>query len=195
MGNDGQPKRAVINQEQLPMLFPTHRHTAAFWEQLGRTIATFSFLEEVLGKAIFAFTATHAYGDNEVDEAYKRWLPRLEKALTDTLLPLAESYGKAVQEHPNATIVNVSELVDDIKSATAIRNVLCHGSWRSPSDDGASVPLFVNKKKEIFELAIDTEYLEKVRRHVVELACAVINSVTHMGLQFPGGTGPGRPIA
>ena len=32
-----------------------------FWEQLGRTVATYGFLEEVLGKAIFAFTATRNY--------------------------------------------------------------------------------------------------------------------------------------
>ena len=53
-------KRFIVDLNKLPSLFPTHRHSPMFWEALGRTIATFGFLEEVLGKAIFAFTATHS---------------------------------------------------------------------------------------------------------------------------------------
>jgi hypothetical protein len=51
--------------------FLTHRHSPQFWEQLGRTIATCGFLEEVLGKAIFAFTATRNYSPDEIDAAYQ----------------------------------------------------------------------------------------------------------------------------
>ncbi len=99
-----------------------------------------------------------------------------------------------MRDHPDATIENLEELVADIKNATVIRNVLCHGLWRSPDKDGASIPLFVSKKKEVFETPINTAYLEQVQKHVAELACAVINTVTHMGWQFPGGAGPGKPI-
>ena len=56
-----------------------------FWENLGRTIATFGFLEEVLGKAIFAFTATTRYPESEVEAAFEKWLPTLERALIDQL--------------------------------------------------------------------------------------------------------------
>jgi hypothetical protein len=31
-------------------------------------------------------------------------------------------------------------------------------------------------------------------RHVAELVCVVVSSVTHMGWQFPGSHGPGLPI-
>ncbi len=31
----------------LPPSFPTHQHSPKFWEQLGRTVATFGCLEEV----------------------------------------------------------------------------------------------------------------------------------------------------
>jgi hypothetical protein len=143
MGKDGDVKRAIVNQRDLPPMFPTHGHPAQFWEALGRAIATFGFLEETLGKAIFAFTGTRTYSEQEAEEAYKSWLPQLEKALTDQLWNLAEAYGKAVRDHPDATIENLEELVADIKNATVIRNVLCHGSWRSPDKDGASIPLFV----------------------------------------------------
>ncbi len=56
--NNNQAKRLIVDRDKLPPLFPTHRHSPQIWEQLGRTVATYGFLEEVLGKAIFAFTAT-----------------------------------------------------------------------------------------------------------------------------------------
>jgi hypothetical protein len=148
----------------------------------------------VLGRAIFAFTATRAYSPDEIDAAYQAWLPQLERALTDQLWNLAESYGKAVRNNPASTITNVETLVENIKKATIIRNVLCHGSWRAPNTNGASVPLFVNRQKEVFETPIDVPYLKQVQAYVVELICGVVSSVTHMGWEFPGGTGPGKPI-
>jgi hypothetical protein len=191
---NGDVKRAVVDRDSLPPMFPTHRHAPQFWEQLGRTIATYGFLEEVLGKAIFAFTATRSYSAEEIDAAYQAWLPRLERALTDQLWNLAESYGLAAKENPATTTDNVAELVEDIKKATVLRNVLCHGSWRTPDANGASVPFFVNRKKEVFSSAIDVAFLQQVQAHVAELACNVVDTVTHMGWRFPGGAGPGKPI-
>ncbi|MHC1701718.1 MAG: hypothetical protein AB9900_12245 [Humidesulfovibrio sp.] len=188
-------KRFVIDQDRLPVLFPTHCHTAQFWEHLGRAIATFGFLEETLGKAIFAFTATRRYdSDEEAKAAYDKWLPTLERALTDQLWSLAESYGKVVHENADSTLINAPELVEDIQKATVYRNVLCHGSWRAPDAAGKSVPLFVNRKMEIFETPVDIEFLRNVQRHVAQLCCAVRNSVTHMGYRFPGSAGPGKAI-
>ena len=192
--NDDEVNRSIIDRDKLPPSFPTHRHSPQFWEQLGRTIATFGFLEEVLGKAIFAFTATLKYSSDEIEAAYQAWLPQLERALTDQLWNLAESYGQAAHNNPATTTENVDELVEDVKRATVIRNVLCHGSWRTPNADGASLPLFVNRQKQVFDTAIDIAYLKQVQAHVVELACNVMDSVTHMGWRFPGGAGPGKPI-
>ena len=48
--NDDEVNRSIIDRDRLPPLFPTHRHAPQFWEQLGRTIATHGFLEEVWGK-------------------------------------------------------------------------------------------------------------------------------------------------
>lgn len=186
--------RHVIDRASLPTDFPTHYHTAEFWESLGRTVATFAVLEDVLCKAIFAFTTTRPYCDTEINEAYEQWLPKLQRALSDQLRGLIDTYGKAVREHADATITNLTELLEDMIAASKIRNVLCHGSWRIPDQNGASVPFFVNKQNERFETPINRAWLEQTRQHVVTLICAVINTVTHMGWQFPGSTGPGVPI-
>ena len=175
-------------------MFPTHRHEPEFWEYLGRTIASFGFLEEVLGKAIFASTATRRYKTDEIDSAYEAWLPKLERALTDQLVKLADSYGKAMRDNPDTTTENISELVEAIKAAAVYRNVLCHGSWRTPDANGASIPLFVNRKREVFETPIDVALLRQIQAHVAELSCSVVDTITLMGWQFPGGAGPGKRI-
>lgn len=193
MEND-EVNRAIINRGKLPLMFPTHGHSPDFWEQLGRTIATFGFLEEVIVKAIFAFTGTRQYSPEEIESAYQAWLTQLERALTDQLWNLAESFGKAARDNPATTTENIDDLIEDLKKATVIRNVLCHGSWRLPDENGASVPLFINRNKEKFDTPIDLAYLKQVQVHVVDLICSVIDTVTHMGWQFPGGAGPGKPI-
>ena len=78
---------------------------------------------------------------------------------------------------------------------SAIRNLLCHGSWSNkPDNQGRSFPIYYNRKLEAYGAPIDIAYLQQLRDHVVELACAVINSVTLMGWQFPGSSGPGTPL-
>ncbi|TIS99179.1 MAG: hypothetical protein E5W87_22835 [Mesorhizobium sp.] len=184
----------LIDRERLPPEFPTHLHSAAFWETLGRAIATYGFLEETLGKAIFAFTGTRETADDAIEAEFGKWLVTLRRALIDPLGGLIDAYDRAVQNHPGATISNLPDLIHDLRAAATLRNVLCHGSWRAPDEDGRAVPLFVDRKDRIFETPIDVAYLEQTQRHVVELICAVVNSVTHMGWQFPGSKGPGLEV-
>lgn len=184
----------IVDYNGLPKNFPTHSHDPAFWESLGRAVATFGFLEEVLCKAIFAFTATKPYSDSEIIEAYENWLPKLQRALTDQLWNLIEAYGKAVNEHPDAKIENLTELLEDLKSASKIRNVLCHGSWRTPDQNKASMPFFVNKKNEIFDTPLNKAWLDHTQQDTTKLICAIISTVTYMGWQFPGSISPGTPI-
>lgn len=97
-------------------------------------------------------------------------------------------------QHPDATLTNLQDLLDDLRKAAELRNVLCRTSWRVPDAAGRSIPHYVDRKHRVFETPIDVAYLDQVRRHVVELTCAVINSVSHMGWQFPGSQSPGKQI-
>jgi len=190
-----EPKRYIVNIEALPDKFPTHKHDADFWESLGRAVATFGFLEEILGKAIFALTATRRYKDEvEAQQAYVQWLPTLERALIDPLGKLIEAFGKATHDNPDAKIDNLDALLIDLRKASAMRNILCHGSWRPPDANEASLPFFVNRQKMVVDSPMDCAFLNQVQQHTAELACAVINTVTHMGFQFPGSKGPGIAI-
>lgn len=114
----------IINKQALPENFPTHRHDPAFFECLGRAVATFGFLEETLTKAIFSFSATRPYKSNEINKAYEKWLPMLERTLSDPLGNLIQTYGKCVRDHPSATITNLGELIKDLEDASKLRNVI-----------------------------------------------------------------------
>lgn len=193
MGNE---KRAghVINRSALPEEFPTQLHEPAFWEALGRAVATYGFLEDVLCKAIFSFTATTTYGEEEIEDAYKAWLPTLERALVDPLGNLIDVYGKAVRNNGDSTIENLDDFLKELRDASIIRNVICHGFWGAPDFTGATIPSFVNKQKEIFDTPIDRSFLAQLQRATTSLACTVIDTVTHMGWQFPGSNSPGETI-
>lgn len=188
----GPPAR--IDRESLPVLWPTTHCPATFWEHLGRTIAAFGLLEDVLGKAIFAFTATTEYSEEAAVEALAKWDQQLHQALTDTLWPLSEVYGKVVRAHQEADSKNVGDLVDDIKKASKVRNALCHGSWRAPDASGKADLYYFDKREGKFNTPIDISHLRQVQAHVVDLICSVIDSVTVLGWAFPGGAGPGEEI-
>ncbi|EKE18848.1 MAG: hypothetical protein ACD_9C00214G0002 [uncultured bacterium] len=175
----------IIDQKQLPNQYPTHKHAPEFWEALGRAVATFGFLEEVLGKVIFVLTGTRPFEESEIDRAYKELLPRLERALSDPLGGLINSFENAVKEHPDAKKCNIKELVKDLREASKVRNVICHGSWRIPDSAGASLPLFVNSKMKIVDTKIDCAFLYQLQKHANCLACWVIDVVTCSGLPFP----------
>ena len=185
-------KPSYLDRSALHALHPTHELPGPFWEELGRTVGSFGFLEEVLGKAIFAFTATKNYSEDEIEDAYKAWLRELESALSDPLCRLAKSYGTAVKGFKDST--SIDELVQAIKDAAKLRNILCHASWRVPDQEGKSLPFFVSLKKQVCETKFDIASLRRIHDHVRELACDVIDSVTLTGYAFPGMDGPGERI-
>ena len=187
-------KGYIVNQMGLPVGYPTHAHDTRFWESLGRAVATFGFLEEVLLRAIFALTLTTPYDEREIDAAYAAWLPKITRSLSDPLGNLIDTYGKAAREHPDVRVECLEDLLADLRTACKTRNAICHGSWQAPDSEGRSIPFYVNKQGEKFETAVDCDFLDQLQKAVAGLACTVINTVTHMGLQFPGSDGPGRVV-
>jgi hypothetical protein len=192
---DNKTKRYVVDRGHIPENCPTHRHSPAFWESLGRAVATFGFLEEVLGKAVFALTATRPYSDKGLEEAFENWKPIIRQCLNGQLGGLIDTYQKALKDHPDSTLSNPEDLADDLREASRIRNVLCHGSWNeAPNDEGKSVPFFFDKKLLKFDTPVDVNFLDQTQKHTVSLIYDVMDSIKNMGLQFPGTSGPGRPI-
>lgn len=196
-------RKFIVDRNNLPKNFPTHRQAPEFWETLGRTVGTFSFLEDILKKAIFALELTRKYSSEEdFKNAYEKWKGNIEATMADTLYKLAVSYHKLTQTHQEfqSDSEKINELVESLKKASQIRNVLCHGTWGIPDSNGKSLPSFTrrdpkgSKEIEIFETQVDINFLEQVRKHVSNLICDVIDSITSKGWKFPGWNNPGKPI-
>jgi hypothetical protein len=194
MTDTSEIKKFEVDCGQLPSLFPTDRHNADFWEALGRAVATFGFLEQTLGKAIFAITATRKIDPDQFEEEYKSWIPTLEKALSDALGGLIDSYEKAIQSNNNIKTEDLSNLLTSLREVAERRNVICHGSWQPPDGQGRSLPFFVDRKRRVWDTPIDIAHLIQLQQFVAGLVCKVVNTVTLMGYQFPGSNGPGKPI-
>src|SRR5690242_8341057 len=90
--------------DRLPPGFPTQTHSPAFWEALGRAVATFGFLEETLCKAIFAYTGMQEMPEAQFSAAYEKWVLTLRRALSDPLSNLINAYAKAVREYGDPII-------------------------------------------------------------------------------------------
>lgn len=183
-----------LARDKLPRKFPTHGLNSDFAEQLGRTIGAFGFLEEVLGKAIFALSATRIYPEDEIEQKLAEWLPTLQRALSDPLQNLIEKYLKELRAHPDNKIANISEFEEDLKSLPPIRNAFCHASWRSLDDNGFTKPYFCNRRGEFWDDPVDVNYLKRVEKATTSLAIEVIDSVTVMGWSFPGSGKAGKAI-
>ncbi len=184
-----------INEAQLAQDYPTHLHSKEFWEALGRAVATFGFLEETLAKAIFALSATSPVPDGtDPEAAVIEWIKSLERTVSDPLGPLIGRYEKLLRNHPEQRVEGIDHLIADLRRASEVRNAICHGSWGKPDAQGKSLPFFIDRNLRKIETPFDAALLDQLRSGTVGLACSVMNTVTHMGYQFPSSAGPGEPI-
>jgi hypothetical protein len=189
-----------IDRRGLPNDYPTNLHQPKFWAELGRTIATFGFLEETLGRAIFAISLTTEYDEKDIDKALEKWKSTLPLNLTDTLHPLAERFEASVKAHQEANKARAALIAAEVKRLAEIRNALCHGSWRKPDIQGKSLLHYIAKKAvtdtgvKPYEPKISVKWLQRRRAEALELICDVIDTVTELGWQFPGSTGTGDVI-
>lgn len=188
------PKGHVIDREKLHTDYPTHCHEPPFWEEMGRTVAAFGFIEEMLGKSIYALTGTKEIDPEGNPELFNEWIKTLEKALTDQLGGLILGYEKALAENERTKGKDYSKQIDELKQAKDIRNALCHGSWDKPDDQGRSIPKFVNRKLMIFDTPVDVDFLRQTRAGLRHIACDILDSVTSVGYKFPGSDSPGEQL-
>jgi hypothetical protein len=131
-----EPKKSAVDLTKQPSSFSTQMHAPAIWVALGRTVAIFRFLEDTLGKAIFAYTGMGKIPEEQSDEAEENrtLILQHENAVSESFSSLVATYRKAVRDHDGATIENLSYLLDHLKEAEKLRNVPCHESWKKKPD-------------------------------------------------------------
>ncbi len=71
---------------------PVHDPTVQLWEQIGRAVATFGMLEDLLPRALYIITGYQRVDETEdTNQQVEEWCARLIKSMSDTLGGLALS--------------------------------------------------------------------------------------------------------
>lgn len=189
----------MIDREQLPKDWPTSPGEAAFWTELGRAVATFTFLEDTLARAHFALTATRRYDDFEqANAAYSQWMKQLEQSLTDSLNPLTDKIEKAFEGDNRVPPDIGASIVARLRELRVWRNALCHGTWENFATDGSAHLRHFRKGSdgpEQLQDRLTLETISSIRAETTELTISVVDIVAAAGVRLPGSALPGFDAA
>ena len=94
-------KYLPIDRDILPADWPLRRGEPAFWEELGKTVAAFGYLENALTLACYTLSATPekaASARADGDEAVSKWFAGLERSWTDSMNALTREIDRTLKE-------------------------------------------------------------------------------------------------
>lgn len=182
---------AVLDRERAPSDWPTHGGSREFWEELGRTIASFGFLEDTLARVYFAVTGSRECNHQaDIDEAFiQEWIQSLEASLYDSLHGLTKRICKAFADDgriPQEVGIGIVERLEKLK---VWRNALCHGAWTHFDPIGSARLRFFRKTKEgpeMLDECLSKEEIARIRAEVVDLTTLLMGVPGSIGVPFPG---------
>lgn len=156
-------RSAVARIDDAPATW--HLLPAPLAAELGRTIAGFGHLEDMLKRAIFALDRHHLpAGISERD--FQAWLRRMDHVAADSLGTLIERLDRTLLREGRVD----RALVADLAEIRDWRNLLCHAAWR-PAPDGAGwQPVFVNTRGEVHEGVLAEADLAAIRALTLDAA-------------------------
>ena len=177
-----------------PDNWPTHKGEPAFWEELGRAVATFGFLEDIISRFLLAFEGSKD-GKDYTEEDVARWVHSLERSLSDPLEPLIGKIKKALKGDKRVPAETAGEIVGRLKELNRYRNALCHGAWIG-FDEGGRAQLRHFARGEGGKPISRCEQLSKediaaVRCETASLIRRLTEVTVSIGVQLPGSGLPG----
>ena len=188
-----------VDRNELPAEWPTHRGTPAFWEELGRTVAAFGFLEDTLARACFALTATCEYANiGEAEAAFAKWGTKLERSLTDTLASLTSKIGEVFENDDRVPADVGSDIVRRLHELAVWRNALCHGAWVRFDADGSAWLRYFRRTSdgpEALDCSLSPEEIANIRTATVDVTLCLMDTVARIGVRFPGTKRPSVEVA
>ena len=189
----------MIDRDRLPKDWPSNPGEAAFWEELGRAVATFTFLEDILARAHLALTATRKYDDFEQAEAaYSQWVRDLKQSLTDSLNALIDKIEKAFDGDERVPPEIGAGIVARLRGLRVWRNALRHGAWENFTTDGSAHLRHFRKGPdgpEPLEDRLTLETVSGIRAETTEVTIDLVDIVAAAGVRLPGSALPGFDVA
>lgn len=189
-----------MDRNKLPAEWPTHRGTPAFWEELGRAVAAFGFLEDTLARACFALTAIREYASIvEAEAAFPKWRMKLERSLTDTLTSLTSRLREAFENDDRVPADVGSDIVRRLRDLAVWRNVHCHGAWVRFDADGSARLRYFRRTGDgpeaLDRFSLSSQDIASVRAATVDITICLVDAVACTGVPFPGTTRSSAKVA
>lgn len=189
----------VVDRARLPDNWPTNAGSPAFWEELGRTVAAFTHLEDMLARAFFGLTGSRPYANmEEASAAFPQWEEELEETLTDSLRALTAKLGKAFKDDERVPDEVADAFLARLNELRVWRNALCHGAWQGFAPDGSTSLRHFRKAPggpELLENRLTVDDICSIRAETVALTVDVVDIVSALGVRFPGSALPGIDLA
>ena len=189
----------VVDRTRLPEEWPTNAGSPAFWEELGRTVAAFTHLEDMLARAFFGLTGSREFADmEEAEAAYPQWEKALKETLTDTLHALTAKLEKAFKDDDRVSDDIAEPFIARLKALRVWRNALCHGAWQGFAADGTTSLRHFRKTAdgpELLENNLTIDDISSIRAETIALTVDVVDIVSTLGIRFPGSALPGFDLA
>ena len=176
-----------IDRDILHADWPLSRDKPAFWEELGKTVAAFGYLENELVSACYSLTAPPANPNDLRQEqvpAYLKWYTEVEAFRGDAMYVLTERFGKLLKEDgrvPHTVRTGLRARLDELRHW---RNALCHGAWFGFSGDGAGVlSHYYREGKRIVQIppTVTLQDLADLRARIVDATIQVAETSSVAG--------------
>ena len=142
-----------------------HELPAPLAAELGRTIAGFGHLEDMLKRAIFALDRDRLSGAIR-ERDFRDWLRRMDHVAADSLGTLIERLDRTLARENRIE----PELSADLEEIKSWRNLLCHAAWRPAADGTGWQPIFANTRGEIYDGTISESDLAAIRAMTLDAA-------------------------
>ena len=192
-----------IDRDALPPDWPVNQGPAVFWQELGKTVAAFGYLEHILASTCYALLGT---GEKAValleandHEAARRWTKRLLRSQTDSMRPLTRELGLLLEEAGLVPRAVREDLVARLNELRPWRNALCHGAWLSVAEDGSARLEHLYRDDEdlpvAFERNVDVKALSDLRARTAEITIRVAEAASIAGPAYTHVGGIGYALA
>ena len=186
-----------IDRTAFPTDWPASQGTPVFWQEFGKTVAAFGYLEYIMAAACYALLATGEraiallYADRD---ALSRWYNRLIRSQIDSMRGLTVEFDRVLRESGRIPHKVRKDLVERLDELRPWRNALCHGAWLSIDRDGPGhlQHLYLEEGVPVaFEPKFTLKNLSDIRARTAETIFRVAEAASIAGPDNTYAAGPG----
>ena len=193
-----------IDRDVLPPDWPVNQGSADFWQELGKTVAAFGYLEHIMASTCDALLST---GERAValleandDAALSEWWKRILRSQTDGMHPLTRELDRVLDEAGLVPHAVREDLVARLNELRPWRNALCHGAWLGVAENGSVSLHHLYRDNEgipfaFDERTVDVKRLSDIRARTVDVTIRIAEAASVAGPAYTHMGGAGYALA